>query len=88
VRWEIDEFKVAGENNGIQGEIDALEEVLTADYGFNADTFLIPPKDSLRALQREIFQFQEEHSKRSELLLVYYGGHGMLDKYDRSIWAQ
>jgi hypothetical protein len=88
VRWENDDFKVAGKNNGIQGEIDALETVLVEDYGFHTDVFLIPPRDSLRALQRAIFHFQEEHSKRSELLMVYYGGHGRLDRVGRSIWAE
>ena len=58
------------------------------DYGFNTEIFLIPSTDSQRALQRAIFHFQEDHNKRSDLLLVHYGGHGSLDKFERSIWVQ
>jgi hypothetical protein len=88
IRWEDDDLKVPGENNGIQGEIDALESVFVTDYGFNTEIFLIPSIDSQRALQKAIFHFQEDHNKRSDLLLVYYGGHGSLDRFERSIWMQ
>ena len=88
LRWERDDFLEPGINNGVQGEIDALEQVFREDYGFITETYLIPSENSHRNLQKRIFQFQDEHDSRSELLLVYYGGHGALSRLNQSIWAQ
>ena len=77
-----------GVNNGVQGEIDHLERVFEHDYGFETDLYLIPSQDSQRCLQRRIFFLQEKHDSRDELLVVYYGGHGVLNGLNQSIWAQ
>ena len=58
------------------------------DYNFSTETFLIPCEDSERSLRRKIFFFEEEYNDPSTLLLVYYGGHGVLDYRNRSIWAE
>ncbi|KAL8826149.1 MAG: hypothetical protein Q9191_003973, partial [Dirinaria sp. TL-2023a] len=86
LRWEDDIFLKPGVNNGVQGEIDQLERVFTNDYGFATETYLIPSKDSQRSLQKKIFKFQDDHDRRSELLLVYYGGHGSLNNLNQSTW--
>ena len=88
LRWEEDVFITPGINNGIQGEIDELERVFVHDYGFETEIYLIPSQDSQRSLQRKIFTFQEKHDKREELLVVYYGGHGVLNDLNQSVWAQ
>ena len=88
LRWEDDVFLEPGVNNGIQGEIDQLEQVLTDDYGFTTEIYLIPKINSQRSLQKKIFEFQDDHDSRSELLLVYYGGHGELNDLNQSIWQQ
>lgn len=88
IRWEDDVSLNTGINNGIQGEIDALERVLVDDYGFETEQYLIPSQNPQRSLQRAIFLFQELHSSREELLMVYYGGHGLLNDLNQSIWAQ
>lgn len=88
LRWEDDVFLKPGVNNGVQGEIDRLERVFTNDYGFDTETYLIPSENSQRSLQKKIFRFQDDHDRRSELLLVYYGGHGVLNNLNQSIWAQ
>ena len=89
LRWEHDVFLEAGVNNGIQTEIDELERVLSDDYGFETDTFLIPSQRSHRKLQDRIIRLQAEHDSRDELLIVYYGGHGAIRGPEgKSIWLQ
>ena len=88
VRWADDVFIDPGVNNGVQGEIDALEQVFIQDYGFQTELYLIPSENSQRCLQRKIFNLQELHDSREELLVVYYGGHGVLNEMNQSIWAQ
>ena len=88
LRWEDDVFIDPGVNNGVQGEIDHLEQVFTCDYGFKTDLYLIPSQNSQRCLQKRIFLLQEEHDSREELLVVYYGGHGLLNDMNQRIWAQ
>ena len=88
LRWEYDVFLEPGINNGVQGEIDKLELVFANDYGFDTETYLIPSENSQRSLQKKIYSFQEAHEKRSGLLLVYYGGHGVLNELNQSIWQQ
>ena len=88
MRWEDDVFIDPGVNNGVQGEIDNLEQVFVNDYGFETELYLIPSQDSQRSLQRKIFLLQEYHVSREELLVVYYGGHGVLNDMNQSIWAQ
>ena len=77
-----------GVNNGVQGEIDNLERVFVRHYGFSTELYLIPSQDSQRCLQSKIFFLHEGHDSRNELLIVYYGGHGLLNGMDLSIWAQ
>ena len=88
LRWEDDVFIESGINNGVQGEIDSLEKVFVHDYGFDTELYLIPSHNSQRSLQKMIFLWQEEHDSRQELLVVYYGGHGVLNDMNQSIWAQ
>ena len=88
LRWEDDVFIEPDVNNGVQGEIDDLERVFMRDYGFKTDLYLIPSQNSQRCLQKKIYLLQEEHDSRDELLVVYYGGHGMLNDMNQSIWAQ
>lgn len=88
LRWADDVFINPGLNNGVQGEIDDLERILVHDYGFTTEIYLIPSDDSQRSLQRKIFLFQEAHNSTDELLMVYYGGHGVLNKLNQSIWSQ
>ena len=89
LRWEDDVFISPGINNGVQGEIDRLERVLVDDYGFDSETFLIPSKDPQRRLQQRISDFDRAHDQRSELVIVYYGGHGALSSpLKQSIWLQ
>ena len=88
LRWEDDVFIEPGVNNGVQGEIDNLERVFKRDYGFQTSLYLIPSQNSQRCLQKRIYLLQEEHDRREELLVVYYGGHGVLNDMNQSIWAQ
>ena len=75
-------FIQPGVNNGVQGEIDNLERFLCAIMALAQKLYLIPSEDSQRCLQRKIFLFQEEHDSRNELLVVYYGGYGVLNEMD------
>ncbi|KAG8530647.1 uncharacterized protein KY384_004002 [Bacidia gigantensis] len=88
LRWADDVFVDPGVNNGVQGEIDSLEKVLVDEYGFESEICLIPSHKPQLSLMRRIMDFQEAHDSVEELLLVYYGGHGVLNDLNQSIWSQ
>jgi hypothetical protein len=56
--------------------------------GDAAFLFNIPHEGSERSLRKKIIHFEEDHSDPSILLLVYYGGHGVFDIRNRSIWTE
>ena len=85
LRWADDVFITPSLNNGVQGEIDDLERIFVHNYGFETEIYLILSDDSQQSLQRKIFLFQEAHNSKDELLMVYYGGHGILNKLNQSI---
>lgn len=85
LRWADDVFITPSLNNSVQGEIDDRERNFVHDHSFETEIYLILSEDSQRSLQRKIFLFQEAHNSKDELLMVYYGGHGILSKLSQSI---
>ena len=73
---------------GVQGEIDRLDEVLRSRYRFKTETYLIPSENSQRRLHNRIHAFVSKYGNRGNLLLVYYGGHGEKNLRDQSVWVQ
>lgn len=80
LRWIDDDLN-------IQVELDRLRNVFDFQFNFTTEQWNIPSKNSTRALQAKLYDFQEAHQSESELLIVYYGGHGEASRRGKSIWA-
>ncbi|KAF5623159.1 uncharacterized protein FTJAE_10712 [Fusarium tjaetaba] len=80
IRWEEDELEV-------EWELNELQRVLHHLYGFTTDKFLIPTQNSHRKLNHKVLGFVEEHENEDTLLIVYYGGHGIINKARQSTWS-
>ncbi|KAH7152895.1 hypothetical protein EDB81DRAFT_841280 [Dactylonectria macrodidyma] len=80
IRWEEDELEV-------EWEMEELRKVFRDMYGFSTEQFLIPTQNSHRKLNRKVLSFVEEHEKEDVLLLVYYAGHGVINKARQSTWS-
>ncbi|KAF5679900.1 hypothetical protein FHETE_624 [Fusarium heterosporum] len=80
IRWDEDELEV-------EWELNELRRVFRDLYGFATDKFLIPTHNSHRKLTHKVLSFVEEHENEDTLLIVYYGGHGAINKARRSTWS-
>ena len=82
LRWEDDDL-------GTEIEVNDLEEVLADVYHYNTERYLIPSDDPTIQLDHELNDFRRAYDNGTNLLIIYYGGHGFLD-YNRpgrrSIW--
>ena len=83
LRWEDD-------NLGTEIELKDLEEVFRDVYHYNTEQYLIPSNDSTIQLEYKLNDFRRTHDNGTNLLIIYYGGHGSLDygkkRPNRSIW--
>ncbi|KAF7554477.1 hypothetical protein G7046_g6809 [Stylonectria norvegica] len=80
IRWEEDELEV-------EWELDELHKVFRDLYLFQTEQFLIPTQNSHRRLNRKALSFVEDHEEEDVLLIVYYGGHGVINKARQSTWS-
>lgn len=79
-----------GDNDdlGTKTEVDRLKEIFESKtkYNFTAEHYEIPPERSKQRLERHCVNVREDHCcLASDLLIVYYGGHGIF-KLNKSIW--
>ena len=80
ISWEDDDLNV-------EIEIKELQKVLWDFYQFPAEHWKIPSHDGPHGqLGDKVRDFQKLHDKEDSLLIVYYGGHGYLDKNRQLIW--
>ena len=80
LRWTEDDL-------GVGVEIFALRRLFETRFHFHVEEWHIPSVNSTRALQKKLYVFQDAHQSETELLIVYYGGHGKADpRRGRSIW--
>ncbi|KAM0354163.1 hypothetical protein ACHAPU_001198 [Fusarium lateritium] len=80
IRWDEDELEV-------EWELNELQRVFRELYRFTTDKFLIPTQNSHRKLTHKVLSFVEEHENEDTLLIVYYGGHGVINKARQSTWS-
>lgn len=80
LRWTDDDLS-------IQVELDRLRDVFELQFRFATEQWNIPSLNPTRALQAKLYDFQEAHQSESELLIVYYGGHGEASRRGKSVWA-
>ncbi|CAG7566476.1 unnamed protein product [Fusarium equiseti] len=79
IQWDEDELQV-------ELELDELEKVFRKQYGFATQTFLIPTANSHRKLNQKVLSFVDQNEDEDTLLIVYYGGHGSINKARQSTW--
>lgn len=80
IRWEEDELEV-------EWELNELQQVFREEYGFSTEQFLIPIQNAHRKLNHKALSFVEDHEREDMLLIVYYGGHGAINKARQSTWS-
>ncbi len=82
LRWEDDDL-------GTEIELKDLEAVFRNIYHYSTERYLIPSVDSTTQLEYKLNDFRKAHDNGTNLLIVYYGGHGSLEynkRPNRSIW--
>lgn len=80
INWEADDLDT-------YKEINDLQQLFEQNYFFNVERWSIPSCGSSNELEIKIFQFRLSHADPSDLLIVYYGGHGHKNDANRSIWV-
>ena len=92
--WETSDL------DGIDKEIDDLEDLFTKTFHFSVKRFRIPEQQSFIQLETRIIQFIASNDSPSSLLIIYYGGNAdrnddkilnkrdiILNKHRKSIWT-
>ncbi|KAL6715140.1 hypothetical protein ACLMJK_007403 [Lecanora helva] len=65
-----------------------LECVFRQSYGYNTELWVIPNEHSFNALRRKFNDLLNEFDQEESLLIVYYSGHGFIDKDSRCVWSR
>ncbi|OBS27948.1 hypothetical protein FPOA_01888 [Fusarium poae] len=79
IQWDEDELQV-------EDEVNELRKVFNL-YNFTTTKFRIPTSNSHRKLNQKVLSFVEEHENEDTLLIIYYGGHGVINKARQSTWS-
>ena len=76
---------------GTEKEINDLNSLFQNTYYYQTEKYLIPSQDPATNLADKLMDFKKSYDSSRNLLLVYYGGHGFLERHDnrpsRSIWS-
>ena len=71
--WEEDDL-------GCIQEIHTLKQFFEGQFGYTVETWLIPSRNSETELQTRLHTFVNPVTSGEELRIVYYGGHGLIDR--------
>ena len=72
----------------VDQEIEDLAEVFEIFYGFQTVQYKIPRSGRPQQnMEKRLMEFRFAHDNPSELMIIYYGGHGGIDSEQESIWA-
>ncbi|KAL9102369.1 MAG: hypothetical protein Q9187_009131, partial [Circinaria calcarea] len=71
---------------GCASEIQDLDAQLKNQFRFQTEKFSIPTLNSERMLQDRLIDFERAHREGSNLLIIYYGGHGQFNLQGNSVW--
>lgn len=81
MRWENGEW-------GFERELDALRRVFHEEYGFDATTWIIPSNESSQYdVMANALKFIRDFDTSDNLFILYYAGHGLINRYRQSTWA-
>lgn len=81
MRWENGEW-------GFERELDALRRVFQEDYGFDTTTWIIPSNESSQyGVMSNALSFIRDFDNSDNLFILYYAGHGLINRYRQSTWA-
>jgi hypothetical protein len=78
IRWEEDELLV-------EPEMKRLGNILH-DYGFQTQEWHIPTRSSHLDLMMKTGEFIRNADNDRNLFIVYYGGHGRINKERQAEW--
>lgn len=86
LRWAEDDLRT-------KREIEDLEKVFRETYHYTTECATIPSDDSHNTLEFIITRFRQSYDSSDRpdspcnLLILYYGGHGVRKSDNKSIWA-
>lgn len=80
IRWAEDDL-------GTEKEINDLDRVFCDAYNYTTECEVIPSNNSHNTLEFMITRFRHRHDSPNNLLIVYYGGHGVKESDNKSTWA-
>lgn len=80
LNWEADDLDTFK-------EIHDLHHLFRNRFYFNVELWYIPSSRSSNKLESRIVQFQESYDSPSHLLIVYFAGHGVPNRENKSTWA-
>ena len=78
--WEDD-------NLGVIDEVTELNNVFTDLYHFETEQWKIPSDSSHLSLAAKIIGFVNDYGSNENLLVVYYGGHGVMNDDRQCVWS-
>jgi len=78
--WEDDDL-------GVIDEVNDLQDVFRQSYNYETEVWKIPGTRSHNSLATRILQFLADYEARDSLLIVYYGGHGLMNDDRQCIWS-
>lgn len=71
---------------GTLSEIEEMEALFQDVYHFTSERYEIPTARSDGLLEEVLVRTRNNHADEGDLLIVYYGGHGMLDEQGNCLW--
>ena len=80
VRWKDDDL-------GTETEIRDLEIVFRTLYNYKTERALIPSDNAYNSLESIVVDFRQRNDGPNNLLIFYYGGHGVKVSSNKSVWA-
>lgn len=81
--WTEDDFQPPCEE-----EAREIRDLFCDDFGYETIVFTIPSQNSRNALEKAVVDFKYTYDDPSNLMIVYYSGHGDPDdQRAKAVWA-
>ena len=68
-------------------EIVELQQVFSKKYHYEVEYWQIPCNSAYNALRKKLNGLLNAYDGETNLLIVYYGGHGFMDQECRCVWS-